>query len=521
MVGFPRRQGKASQFRFAAPLWDENHPRWRQLDEELPQDHVARGIVAAMKTLDLSPLYASYSGSGSPAIRPDLMLRMVLIEIHSGHHRPSQWFRNAKENSVLKWAGMGIQVRRTYCYEFSQRVQPFLSRWNEQIVNIALQKNITTGEQASLDGSAFAANASRHRLVNNDKLEKRMTQLNEVCAQDLSPNEESIPREPIPSWMAKTPSTRRVQLKRFERAKERLEELHALNQRQDRARRREAKKVVVSVSDPEAALGRDKLNVFRPLYNVQMVTDVKTRLILSYGVFAQATDAGTFKPMLQRLTSIVGLNLKALLVDAGYVTASNLALSCAAHVTLYGPWKENDYSRKTKPTSQETNVSITKDQFTWCPTTNEYLCPQQHPLTYIGTQNRQQADGEINQMLQYKCSASHCTGCPLADRCTTNPKRGRSVKRSEHEELIEEHRRRMETDDAKQLYKQRRQTVELGFADVKEHRGVRRFSSRGKEAATATIGLVVMTHNLLIVQRAIQSANKAHEEAVTCCKIGA
>lgn len=520
MVGSPRRQGKASQVRFAAPLWDEDHPRWRQLDEELAHDHIAREIVAAMEFLDLSPLYASYSASGSPAVRPDLMLRMVLIEIHSGHHRPSQWFRNAKENSVLKWAGLGIQVRRAYCYEFAQRVRPFLPRWNEQIVTLALQKHITTGEQAALDGSAFAANASRHRLVNEEKLEKRMTQLNEACAQDLSPNEDNIPREPVPNWMAKTPLTRRVQLKRFERAKERLKELHAVNQRQDRARRREAKKVVVSLSDPEAALGRDKLNVFRPLYNVQMVTDVKTHLILSYGVFAQPTDAGTFKPMLQRLTSIVGLNLKALLVDAGYVTASNLALSREAHVTLYGPWKENDYSRKAKPDSQETSISISKDLFTWCPTTNQYLCPQQHPLTYIGTQNREQADGEINRMLQYKCSPTHCTGCPLADRCTTNPKRGRSVKRSEHEELIEEHRRRMETDDAKQLYKQRRQTVELGFADVKEHRDVRRFSSRGKEAAAATIGLVVMTHNLLIVQKAMSSANTTLEEAVTCCEIG-
>jgi hypothetical protein len=57
---------------------------------------------------------------------------------------------------------------------------------------------------------------------------------------------------------------------RYPHARERLKELHAVNNRQQRERRQKPEKIVVSVSDPEAALGRDKYNVFRPLYNMQM-----------------------------------------------------------------------------------------------------------------------------------------------------------------------------------------------------------------------------------------------------------
>ena len=57
----------------------------------------------------------------------------------------------------------------------------------------------------------------------------------------------------------------------------------------------------------------------------------------------------------------------------------------------------------------------------------------------------------------------------------------------------------MQLDGAKQLYKLRSRTVELNYADMKEHRGLRRFHSRGLGRATAQIGAVVLVHNLLHV----------------------
>ena len=510
MVGQRRPAGKASRVRFAAPYWDEDHPRWRQLDEELPPDHVARQVVAAMRLLNLKPLYQSYSASGSPATRPDLMLRIALIEIHLGRPHPSQWHRDTQENDPLKWAGQGIRPARSAWYTFHDRVAPLLAMWHQQIVEFAVEQDITHGEQASLDGSTFAANASRHRLINEEGLAKRTEELCAACAHDAK----GEPVATVPPWMAKTPSTRQAQRKRFHRAQQRLVELHAIHARQDRCRRRPREKIVVSTSDPEAALGRDKYHVFRPLYNVQYVLDVNSPLILAYDVFAQATDAGTLRPMLDQLSSIKGLHVRDLLVDAGYVTANHLACCHQRNVTLYGPWQENDHSRKKK--KKKVPAQIGKDQFTWLPEEHVYLCPQHHPLQRAAKQNRRQADGEVNVMYTYQCSPEHCCGCPLATCCTTNPNRGRSVKRSEHEELVEAHRRRMALEEAKSLYKKRRETVERGFADIKEHRGLRRFPRRGRPCARTSVGLAVLVHNLLVVHRATKGTQTPRHEAITC-----
>ena len=59
----------------------------------------------------------------------------------------------------------------------------------------------------------------------------------------------------------------------------------------------------------------------------------------------------------------------------------------------------------------------------------------------------------------------------------------------------------METPEAKSLYHSCRQTVELRYADMKEHRNLRRFTGRGLRRAKAQIGATVLAHNLLALPR--------------------
>jgi len=498
MVDRRRCFGKRTKPRFSVPPWNKEHPGWQELEEELPQNHIARKVLAALGHLDLSPLFGAYSASGSPATRPDLMLAVVLIEMRRGRYRPHQWHEDMKENDALKWAGMGICPSRTAWYDFHDRVGPLLEGFHKQLIEASLARRVTDGTQASLDGSTFAANASRHRLINQSRLTQRLEKLNAACAVDAADE----PVDDVPAWMGKTPETRENQRIRYQRAQRRLVELHEINRRQNPCRRRNSDKIVVSTSDPDAALGRDKFHVFRPLYNVQFVLDLNSPLILAYEVFAQPTDAGTLKPMLEKLDSIQGLSLADLLVDSGYVTASQLALCEQAGITLYGPWQENDYSKTQQGRAAKQSEKIGKAEFTWVEEEQRYVCPQGHPLHWIGRQKRSQADGEIHVVHSYRCSPEHCTRCPIHQRCTTNPKRGRAVKRSEHEPLVEAHRARMATAAAKQLYKRRKETVELSFADAKENRSLRRFPRRGLRHARTHIGLLVLAHTLLSYHRA-------------------
>ena len=69
----------------------------------------------------------------------------------------------------------------------------------------------------------------------------------------------------------------------------------------------------------------------------------------------------------------------------------------------------------------------------------------------------------------------------------------------EHEDLVDELRARMSTPEAKSLYKLRRQTVELCYADLKEHRRLRRFHHYGPQRDRGEIGAAVLAYNLLVL----------------------
>src|SRR4029453_7514604 len=458
MVGRRRRPGKQSCVRFADPPLSKEDPEWKELDEQVPANHLARTMVRGVERLDLSPLWESYKASGSLPHRPDLMLAVVLIELQQGHRSPSQWCRHCRENLVLRWAGQGIRPSRSVWYEFRQRIAPLLDVWNQQVLHLACVGGQTTAQRAAVDGTSVEANASRHRLVNQERLEKRQEELAAVRGADA---ENQTPGQ-VPAWMAKTPLTRQTQEARYARAAEHLTWLLAANQQRSPHERRPADKVVVSVSDPEAALGLDKGKVFRPLYNIQLLRDLDSPLILGYEAFAKTTDAATLGPMLERTAWLTGVRLRVVLGDAGYVTGGELAACRAAAVTFFVPWNENGL----KEAYRNKGVKlIPKDEFQWLPQEQTYRCPQGHKLHYVGQEQRRRSGQWIETLYRYRCAPQLCRACPLVTRCTTSLAHGRMVRRSQYEELIDQHRAHMATAAAKELYKLRRQTVELGFAD--------------------------------------------------------
>jgi hypothetical protein len=273
---------------------------------------------------------------------------------------------------------------------------------------------LTTAACGALDGSAVAANASRRRLLNQERLDQRLEQL-EGVTQDEAQGED--PGE-VPGWMAKTASGRVWQHERYGQAQEQLAKRQAANAQRPASQRPTPDKVMISPGDPEAPLGLDKDHVFRPLYTVQTVRDVTSPLILGYDVFAQASDAATLPPMLKRSSQLTGRRLTELLVDSGYVTGMDLAECAAQDVTLYGPWKANDWSEP------KTRSMFSKDQFKWHGDLDAYECPAGHLLKRVSCHKRICSGGREVIEWQYRGEAQTCQSCPLRQQCTTSQKGG-------------------------------------------------------------------------------------------------
>jgi transposase len=456
----------------------------------LPDDHLARRVEAAVARLDLAPLYAAYAGTGSPPHDPALLLRAVLFEAERGHHSPATWHRDASESGPVRWLLRGLRPGRSCWYAFRDRLAPLLPTLNAQPLHQAVARGLTPATRGAGDGTTVAANASRHRLLNEAKLQQRAQHLAAARAADAAARAADAAAAPPgaapPAWLAKRPAGRARQQRRLAQAEQEMARRQARNGGKRPSKQTARAQLVISAGDPEAALGLDKEKVFRPLYNVQVVDDLDSPFILGYEVFAQPNDAGLLGALLRRTGELLGHGLQAVLVDPAYAGGADLKAAARAGVTVYAT-----------PPKEAQGPQLPRSAFGWLPEEQAYVCPQGHRLELEWQGKAKRSGPEHVVVRRYRCPPAHCSRCPLAAACAKNPQAGRTVSRGEHEEEVEALRARMDSAEAKALYQLRKQTVELVNADWKAHRKLRRFSGRGLKRARCQVGLLVLAHNLL------------------------
>jgi transposase len=471
------------------------------LDSRLAEGHLARRLARLVARLDLSALRASYAGAGSPPYCPQRLLLVALHEVSCGRQSPADWHRAARQSEPCRWLASGCEPSRGRWYAFRARLGPHLPGLVSQLVRLALAEGLTDACGAALDGSDLAALASRHRLVNASTLASRLSLLDSSIQADARPPApaEAAQAKP-PGWMARTPRGRVRQRRRLRLAEAALTQRRRLNALRRKEDRRPDDKVAISPSDPQAALGLDKLKTFRPLYNAQLCVDLDTPLVLAYEAYAQPTDAGALAPMLKRLRESVGRVVPRLLADSKYAAGADLAAAEREGVEVYAPWQSKGPGGKGRPGKGP--LWLPKESFTWRPQTRTYECPQGQPLRRAGTRRR--GRGVTDEV--YRADAQACASCPRRGECVRG-RGARSISRGEYEEEVERLRARMGTEQGKQLYRRRRQTVELGFADLKEHRGLRRVPGHGLGVARASLGLVVLAHDLRVIDSLLARRN--------------
>jgi hypothetical protein len=256
-------------------------------------------------------------------------------------------------------------------------------------------------------------------------------------------------------------------------------------------------------------LGIDKLKTFRPLYNVQLVCDLDSPFILGHQVFAAVTDHHLLVPVVERTQQLTGRPLRHLLGDAIYASVLDLVWCDEEDITLYSSAGLD--AAATAGTGKRPAKQLPKSAFTWLPEQETYRCPEGHVLEFYRTSQEQRGSRQALTVLQYRCAPEHCQACPQQSQCTSKPEQGRTIQRSEHEDLVEALRQRMQEAAGKELYKLRKQTVERGFADLKTHRGLQRFRSYGLDRARIQVGLLVLAHNLRALRQA--RAKRTESEA--------
>jgi Transposase DDE domain len=255
------------------------------------------------------------------------------------------------------------------------------------------------------------------------------------------------------------------------------------------------------------------------LYNLVLVQDTEAGLALSWEVLCRSSDNGLLKPMLEKTRAQVGPCFKEVLADGAFVSIAELLWCENEEIKVYAPPSKDKATQAASGTAGSVKgqahkpAQFAKEAFRYDPHEKSYICPQGKRLKEAFRTSEKRQNGLALPVIVHRASGQDCQGCVEQPRCTSNPHKGRVVKRYEGEETLERLQQRMSEPANRQVYKLRGQSVELGYADLKEHRGLRVFRCFGRQRARAQAGLVLLASNGLKILASLHRRQNAHQAA--------
>lgn len=462
---------------------------------EATDQEKADWIEAYVDQIDPIVFSSIYAGRGSPSHPPAGMFKLTIYQILKQHLSPAKWAREALSDSIMQKLTGNITPSRTSLYNFRDRIGKIIGQINQNLLRQSITHEILSPLVGVMDGTSVRSYGSRHRIVNQKTLTRRRQELADVILLDTQQEVHGK----LPSWMGKTIHGRFSQEEKYNKADRLLHQRIAENAKKRKASQHPVEKIFISLSDPEAALSRDKEKIFCPMYCGQLLTDSKSLLILGMELSSRATDVGTIGPMIDSVEKTLGIKLDQIYADAAYASLLDLRACQERKVELIAPVQENSFTKDTQ--SKKINKQISRDQFQYDPATHSLVCPAGHAMPYTDRETEHKANGTLVTE-RFRQSIEKCQACPLAKECLRGGKR-RSIRRPIGQEIIDQQKAKMTDELALASRVLRAQTIERTNADVKQRIGMRRFGAVTLERAKNCLALTIFVLNLMTVRRLI------------------
>ncbi len=336
------------------------------LDDWLPEDHLARFILEAIEHLDLSALTLRYSGRGSAAYHPEVLLSLLVYGYATGTFSSRKIERATYDSIAFRYLAAGSHPDHDTLANFRQRFLNELADIFLQVLELAGEMKLLKLGTISLDGTKLHANASRHSALSYSHIQALESQL-KTEVQELLTLAESADQAELPVGMDLPDEITRRQdrllamaaakAKIQARARARFEQDQALYE--ERLARRAARSAKtgkklggtlpnapvegptahdqINLTDEDSRIMRIPGGAFEQCYNAQAAVDADTLLIVAQGLTQAGNDIQQVAPMLVELKALptsLG-KVQVLLGDCGYNSDSNIAACEAAEIEPY------------------------------------------------------------------------------------------------------------------------------------------------------------------------------------------
>lgn len=421
------------------------------IDQLVPADHLVRKLESTIDFSFIYPLVESlYSGLGRPSIDPVVLFKMVFIQYIFGIRSMRQTIKEIETNIAYRWfLGFGFYTEVPHFSTFGKNYE---RRFHDtdvfedifyHILKEIIDKGLLSADHIFLDSTHVKASANKRKY--DKKVVRKETRAYEEKLQlELNLDREEHGKKPFPP-------------EKFEKE--------------------EWKEIKESTTDPESGYYVKDERTKQFAYSFHATTDEKGFVLGTIVTPGNVHDSHMLQPLVEKVIEKVKKPL-AVAADAAYKTPAIANFLLENQMLPVLPY--------TRPKTKD--GFFRKHDYVYDEHYDCYLCPQGEVLQYTTTTKE--------GYRQYKSNSSICAECPFLSQCTESKNHQKLIQRHIWEAYVEEAEHLRHTDEIKQIYAKRKETIERVFADAKEKHGMRWTTLRGLKKLSMQAMLTFAAMNL-------------------------
>ena len=421
----------------------------------VPEEHLLRQIE---KVMDYEWLYERLEPyycheNGRPGTDPVVLIKMVLIQHLFGIASLRQTYREIQVNLAYRWfLGYGLLEEiphfATVSYAFCQRFPEELTQEIfEHILNKALNNRMVDPRTVYIDGTHIKASANKKKFQ-KEQVAKTAKVYSKQLREEVKKERERLGKKPIQDDDEEdgTPGGGTVEK-------------------------------TVSTTDPDAGMFVKGEHERQFAYEAHTASD-KHGFILGVEVTAgNVHDSIAWDDLYDQVTSRLK-EIHFIVMDAAYKT----------------PWiAKRVLENERIPVMPYTRYTGKKEwykpwEYTYDPIQDTFTCPHGGILRHTTTNK----EGKRT----YRTTPSKCRACPYKNKCGADEQGKKALTTHIWQNFLDLVEIVRKTELGKQLYAQRKETIERVFADAKEKHAMRYTHHRGLASVTRWVRLKYAAMNL-------------------------
>ena len=337
----PQPEGRGTP-RLRVPERSQIDTHWAALDDLIPDDHPVRAVWAFVLGLDLSALHEAIKARegqpGHPPAAPELLMALWLWATIDGVGSARRLDQLCQDHLVYRWLCGGVSMNYHSLSDFRIAHRAVLDQLLSRGVASLVEAGLVSLDTLAQDGLRVRASAGTGSFRRRKRLEELRTAAQARVAR-LRAELEADPGSGDKVRRAAQERAAREREARIAAAQERMRELEAERARREKTNKQEVsrqKQPRASTTDAEARVMKMADGGFRPAYNMQIVAEPKSQVIVAVDIDTSGSDRGLARPAIEALHAR-DCRPSDYLVDGGFTKNDDIEWAHATGTTLWCP----------------------------------------------------------------------------------------------------------------------------------------------------------------------------------------